>query len=47
MITNEITEDEKSRQSEPILFNTAKDGSGTWLFPLLDSDGKVCTSSTQ
>jgi len=25
----------------PILFNTAKDGSGTWLFPLLDSEGHL------
>ncbi len=33
------TEDNQGRQIHPILFNTAKDGSGTWYFALVDSDG--------
>jgi len=38
------TEDQLSRQIHPALFNTAKDGSGTWYVPLLDSDGQVIIS---
>ena len=33
--------DEHGRVLRPVLFNTAKDGSGTWLFALLDSDGHL------
>jgi len=36
---NEATEDEKGRQIRPILYNTAKDGSGTWYVPVVDSNG--------
>jgi len=36
-----LTEDDKGRQLHPVLFNTAKDGSGTWYVPLLDSDGHL------
>ena len=38
---NTKTEDEYGRQLKPVLFNTAKDGSGTWLFALVDSDGHL------
>jgi len=38
---NEKTEDNFSRQIKPVLYNTAKDGSGTWYFPVVDSDGKI------
>ena len=37
----QLTEDDKGRQIKPVLFNTAKDGSGTWYFPLVNSDGKL------
>lgn len=33
--------DDKGRQIHPVLFNTAKDGSGTWYFALVDSDGQL------
>ena len=36
---NNKTEDNYSRQVKPVLFNTAKDGSGTWYFPVCNSDG--------
>jgi len=36
-----LTEDERSRQIHPILLNTSKDGSGTWYFPVVNSDGKL------
>ncbi|MAF43112.1 MAG: hypothetical protein CMI54_02935 [Parcubacteria group bacterium] len=35
------TEDDKGRQIQPILSNTAKDGSGTWYFALVDSSGRL------
>lgn len=35
------TEDDKGRQIHPVLCNTAKDGSGTWYFALVDSDGHL------
>ena len=38
---NEKTEDNFSRQIKPVLYNTAKDGSGTWYFPVVDSDGNM------
>ena len=38
---NEKTEDNFSRQIKPVLYNTAKDGSGTWYFPVVDSDGNL------
>ena len=38
---NNATEDGYSRQIKPVLFNTAKDGSGTWYFALVDSDGHL------
>ena len=41
---NNKTEDQYSRQIKPVLTNTVKDGSGTWLFPLVDSDGKQYVS---
>ena len=41
---NEKTEDQFSRQIKPVLFNTAKDGSGTWYFPITDSKGRQITS---
>lgn len=43
---NTKTEDDKSRQIRPALFNTAKDGSGTWYFPVLDSNGKLVFGDT-
>ena len=36
---NTATEDEKSRIIRPVLFNTAKDGSGVWYFPTVNGDG--------
>lgn len=42
---NEKTEDGFGRQIKPVLFNTAKDGSGTWYFSLLDSDGHLQVDS--
>ena len=39
------TEDERGRQIRPVMFNTAKDGSGTWYFPVVDSNGYVTASS--
>jgi len=41
---NTNTEDLLSRQIHPILANTAKDGSGTFYFPLVDADGKLLAS---
>jgi len=35
------TEDDYSRQIKPVLYNTAADGSGTWLFAIVDTDGHV------
>lgn len=35
------TEDQYGRQIRPVLFNTAKDGSGTWYFALVDSSGQI------
>lgn len=40
-VFNEKTEDQLSRQIKPILFNTAKDGSGTWYFGIVDDDGRI------
>ena len=39
------TTDEKGRPIRPVVFNTAKDGSGTWYFPVLDSDGRLAGNS--
>ena len=36
-----LTEDNLGRQIHPVLFNTAKDGSGTWYFALVDSSGRL------
>ena len=36
---NTATEDDKGRQIKPVLFNTAKDGSGTFYYALVNSDG--------
>lgn len=33
--------DNHGRPIRPVLSNTAKDGSGTWYYPLLDSDGHL------
>jgi len=33
--------DNYGRTIRPVLFNTAKDGSGTWYYALLDSDGHL------
>jgi len=41
MADNVKTEDSLGRQIHPILFNTAKDGSGTYYYPLVDSAGKL------
>ena len=41
MDNNVKTEDEFSRQIHPVLLNTAKDGSGTWYFPVVDSNGNL------
>jgi hypothetical protein len=41
MTVNNATEDLLGRQVTPIVTNTVKDGSGTWYFPLVDSDGKM------
>jgi len=41
VVLNSRTEDEQGRQIHPVLFNTAKDGSGTWYFALVDSDGQL------
>lgn len=38
---NEKNEDRLSRQIRPVLYNTAKDGSGTWYYALVDSDGHL------
>ena len=38
---NLATEDDKSRQIKPVLFNTEKDGSGTWYFAVVTPDGKL------
>ncbi|MFA5937260.1 MAG: hypothetical protein WC822_05305 [Candidatus Paceibacterota bacterium] len=35
------TEDNLGRQIKPVMTNTTKDGSGTFLFPLIDSDGHL------
>ena len=42
---NNTTEDNYSRQVHPVLMNTAKDGSGTWYFALVDSDGHLQVDS--
>ncbi len=36
---NTKTEDDKGRQIKPALTNTAADGSGTFVFPIADTDG--------
>ncbi len=36
---NESLVEQFDRTIRPILFNTIKDGSGTWYFPVVDSDG--------
>ena len=36
---NTKTEDLYGRRVTPVLCNTAKDGSGTWYFLLVDTDG--------
>ena len=41
MTVNLDTKDELGRTVRPVLFNTAKDGSGTWYFALLDADGHL------
>ena len=38
---NVLTEDQYGRQIKPVLFNTAKDGSGTWYIAIVDSDGHL------
>jgi len=40
-----LTEDQKGRQLHPVLANTAKDGSGTWYIPLVDSSGQFLLSA--
>ena len=35
------TTDERGRPVRPVVFNTAKDGSGAWYFPMVDSDGRL------
>lgn len=41
MTINNDLYDNYGRVIRPVLFNTAKDGSGTWYFALLDSDGHL------
>ena len=41
MANNVNPEDELSRPIRPVLYNTAKDGSGTWYFALVDSSGRL------
>ncbi len=41
MTYNEATEDQFGRQVTPALFNTSKDGSGTWYYALVDSSGRL------
>lgn len=38
---NSAVTDEVPRSIHPVLFNTAKDGSGTWYFALVDADGHI------
>lgn len=38
---NDKVTDEIPRSIHPVLFNTAKDGSGTWYFALVDADGHL------
>ncbi len=38
---NDELVDNKGRLVRPVLCNTAKDGSGTWYFALVDSDGHL------
>lgn len=38
---NEDTKDERGRPLRPVMFNTAKDGSGTWYFALVDTDAHL------
>lgn len=40
-VYNTTTEDEKGRQFHPVLFNSVADGSGTWYFAIVDSDGHL------
>lgn len=41
------TEDNQGRQIHPVLFNTEKDGSGTWYFGVVNSDGKLVVGSVK
>ena len=41
MAVNTALFDERGRVIRPVLFNTAKDGSGTWYFAIVDSDGQL------
>ncbi len=43
---NDKTEDDKGRQIRDVLANTAKDGSGTWYVPLVNSDGQLVVKPT-
>ena len=45
MANNTNLFDEYGRVVRPILLNTAKDGSGTWYFALVDSDGHLQVDS--
>lgn len=38
--------DEYGRVVRPVLFNTAKDGSGTWYFPLVDASGQALVADS-
>lgn len=44
MTINNDLFDDKGRVVRPVLSNTAKDGSGTWYFPLVDSAGHLLVS---
>ena len=46
MANNVNTEDEFGRQIHPVLCNTAKDGSGTWYFALVDSNGRLVVKTS-
>jgi len=46
IVNSEDVQDHKGRQVTPILGNTVKDGSGTFYFPVVDSDGKLVSADT-
>ncbi len=43
-VLNTVKMGQDGRTVHPTLMNTAKDGSGTWYVPIVDSDGKIVIS---